>query len=221
MRFAARLPLRRRVFRPPLMFASSSPRLGRNGLMVRKASDAGTLARSPYSPGPPSKCAKLRYNHNQTRCPMRSLPRHHLVPCNQKAVPGTTIFPSPGTWSTAGRNKLRVLQEPRPTRRAHASEKAPERMRGLFAVTRATTLVAATNATGYRLSIPVDLRNFHSAVAASIRAADVDRNARTVVMATPVVVMAILGGGRSGNSEQRQRCQSDKRSLHCVFSCGR
>ena len=127
MRFAARSPLRPRVFRPPLMFASSSRRLGRNGLMVPTASDAGTLARSPYLPRPPSKCAKLRHNHNQTRCPVQSLPRHHLVPrpCNQKAVfrkldptAGTTIFPSPGTWSTAGRNRLRILQEPRPTRRA-------------------------------------------------------------------------------------------------------
>ena len=118
MRFGARPPLRRCVFHPPRMFASSSPRPGRNGLMAPKASDAGTLARSPYLPRPPSKCAKLRHNHNQTRCPVQSLPRHHLVPrpCNQKAVfrkldptAGTTIFPSPGTWSTAGRNKLRVL----------------------------------------------------------------------------------------------------------------
>jgi hypothetical protein len=33
--------------------------------------------------------------------------------------------------------------------------------------------------------------------------------------------MAILRGRRSGHSKQRQRCQSDKRSLHCVFSYGR
>jgi hypothetical protein len=39
------------------------------------------------------------------------------VPQSRPAA-GTTIFPSPGTWSTAGRNRLRILQEPRPTRRA-------------------------------------------------------------------------------------------------------
>jgi hypothetical protein len=147
MRFAARLPLRRRVFHPPRMFASSSPRLGRNGLMVPKASDAGILARSPFLPRRPDKCAKLRHNHNQPQHQVPNLPpRHHHLPgpFDPKALlpsldptAGTTIFPSPGTWSTAGRNKLRVLLKSHARLAVRMHQKRPRNAYGAFSLSHA------------------------------------------------------------------------------------
>jgi hypothetical protein len=110
MCFAARLPWRRRAFHPRLRFASSSQRRGRNGLMVRKVSDAGTPARSPCLPRPLKKCAKPRHNHNHARPPAPSRhPRHHHLPCPSNPKAGTRISLSPGTWSTAGRNRVDLL----------------------------------------------------------------------------------------------------------------
>ena len=87
-------------------------------------------------------------------------------------------------------------------------------------------LVALSNATGHRRAIrAMHLRDPHGAVAACIRPAHIHCNARAVV-ATPVVVMpamvtitpTILRGRRRRYRKQRQRCQSDKSYLHCVFS---
>jgi len=78
--------------------------------MVPKASDAGTPARSPCLPRPPDKCAKLRHNQTRPRVSSRHPRRHHL-PCPSDPKAGTTIFPGPGIWSTAGRNNVGITQE--------------------------------------------------------------------------------------------------------------
>src|SRR5262249_41244794 len=101
---------------------------------------------------------------------------------------------------------------------ASAAEKTPEGSGPFLRQSCRANLVAAANATGYGSAIPMDLRDLHGAMTASIRTADVDRHTRTVV-ATPIVVMpaTILSGCRRCNRKQRQRCQCDKSSLHCVL----
>jgi len=73
----------------------------------------------------------------------------------------------------------------------------------------------------------MDLRDLHSAVAASERAAHVDRNPRPVVT-TPVAIVpalvtvapTILSGRWRNHSKQRQCGQGYKSSLHRAFSSG-
>ena len=104
---AARWPWRRAAFRLQPTFASSSPRPGQNGLTVPKVSDAGTPGRSPCLPERAKQYGTRRDNHNTARppAPSRHRPCQHL-PCPYNPNAETTICPSPGSWSTAGRNEM-------------------------------------------------------------------------------------------------------------------
>jgi len=95
------------------------------------------------------------------------------------------------------------------------SEKAPEDSGPFLRHSHCANLVAGADATGHRSTMPMNLRDLHRAVAASIRATDVDRNSRTVVVAAPVaIVPPVLRRRWRNNRNQRYCCQRDKSSLH-------